>query len=283
MSQFRWLIREPLVHFLLIAGAVFIVYTLMFEPETAAVEPDQVTIGPEQVEQVAARFRATWRRPPTRVELDGLIDGIVREEILVREAQALSMDVGDTIIRNRLTQKMTFLIESAAGARQPTEAELRAHFEANAEAYAEDARIGFEQIFLGERPDAAQIEAIRVALAEGQAPGDLGQRTLLPPGMSASVQTAIDGTFGSGFFAALETLAPGAWAGPVRSGFGVHFVRVAEIRRGGLPAFETVRDRVVADWRTEMTQEMVESVYGELRDRYTVTRPTEVEIESVLQ
>jgi hypothetical protein len=58
-------------------------------------------------------------------ELRGLVDARVREEVLYREALAMGLDQGDSVVRNRLGQKLEFLIEDLAAAREPSEATRR--------------------------------------------------------------------------------------------------------------------------------------------------------------
>ena len=64
-----------------------------------------------------------WRRPPTGEELTRLVTDHLREEVLAREAMALELDVGDTVIRRRLAQKMAFLLDDTIQVAEPPEAE----------------------------------------------------------------------------------------------------------------------------------------------------------------
>ena len=60
----------------------------------------------------------------------GLIADHLKEEVLAREARELQLDVGDTVVRRRLAQKMAFLLEDTVRASEPPEAELRALYDA---------------------------------------------------------------------------------------------------------------------------------------------------------
>ncbi|MCX7345824.1 MAG: hypothetical protein NTU78_08805 [Alphaproteobacteria bacterium] len=83
------LIREPLVHFLLLAGLIFTTYALV----AGRVETEEaIVVTPAKIEQMAAIFARTWQRPPTSDEMKGLIDDYVKEEIYVREAMRLGID-----------------------------------------------------------------------------------------------------------------------------------------------------------------------------------------------
>lgn len=92
-----------------------------------------ITLTDEQVGALAARWDAQWGRPPTGRELRGLIDEAVREEILYREALRRGLDRGDPIVRRRLAQKMTFMLEDGSPPPEPAAREVEEHFAANAE------------------------------------------------------------------------------------------------------------------------------------------------------
>ena len=71
-------------------------------------------------------FQSQWRREPTPQELNRLVENKVQEEILYREALAMGLDKDDTIVKRRMAQKMRFLAEDVAAAREPDTASSRA-------------------------------------------------------------------------------------------------------------------------------------------------------------
>jgi len=85
----RKLLREPLIHFLVLGAILFLVFDLTSETDRPGER--RIVVTPEQVDQLAARFSRTWLRPPTPGELDGRIERYVRSEIFYREAQAMGL------------------------------------------------------------------------------------------------------------------------------------------------------------------------------------------------
>ncbi|MEM1429131.1 MAG: peptidylprolyl isomerase [Pseudomonadota bacterium] len=265
------LLKQPLLHFLLIGAAFFGLFAVIDDSPDLPDRP-QIVVSEQDALWLAGQFQATWRRPPTPDELSGLVEEYVREEIYVREALALGLDQGDTIVRRRLRQKMEFLSEAGAEAATPDEAALRAHFDENADQFRAAPRVAFLQILLPpERPEAA--DEVRASLAAGADPEALGQRTLLPHAIPPSTRSAVDGTFGTGFFDAVALLSPGEWAGPVTSGYGAHLVRLDAAEPGALPPFEEVRDRVELDWRADMADRLRTERFDTLSAQYDVVRP----------
>lgn len=268
-SFLRRLLREPLLHFLLIGAAIFTLAGLG-ESGGPAEEPDRIVLTKADQDRIQKRFQATWRRSATPDEMARLVEDAVREEIYVREARALGLDRGDAAVRQRLRQKMTFLITSAASAETPSDDVLRAYFQENPEAYRGRSRISFEQVFLGEAPGEDAVQSALTALRGGGDPDQIGQRTLMPPAMRLSSKDAIDATFGTGVFAALEDLPTGEWGGPVQSGFGVHLIRVTERQDAVVPEFATVREQVLRDWLKAEAERFEADAYQRMLDRYDV-------------
>ena len=76
-------------------------------------------------------MKRTSGRAPSAQELDKAVDAYVREEVLNREARALGFDRDDSIVRQRLAQRMEFIATADVDARTPTDAELREFFQKN--------------------------------------------------------------------------------------------------------------------------------------------------------
>lgn len=278
----KWF-KEPLLHFLLIGAAIFLFFELTnpSEPDTASTK--SITVSDQQVEQLAARFETTWSRAPTMAELKLLIDAYLREEILSQEARALSMDQGDAVIRQRLVQKMQFLIDSTAAAAPPTDAQLQEFFADNADRYTPNPELSFEQIYLGEAPSTDEIDQTLTALRSGADPTTLGRRIMLPDHLRGVGPRPVDSAFGNGFFSQLEALATNEWTAPIRSGFGLHAVRLLHITPAQTPAFEAVRDRVESDWKQEAAKKLSDDVYEELRAAYLINQPDDAALSELIK
>jgi hypothetical protein len=116
------LLREPLLHFLLLGGAIFAVHALLAR-DAAGRDPIVVTRG--RIESLVAQFVTAHGRPPDPAERTALIDDWVREEILCREAVSLGLDREDAVIRDRLRQKMEFVGGPSGDSTEAREARYR--------------------------------------------------------------------------------------------------------------------------------------------------------------
>lgn len=283
MNMFQKIIHEPLLHFLLIGAAIFLYYGAVAAPSDNTKPDKEIVVTTAQAEQLAALFQKSWRRPPTRAEMDALIETYIREEVLVQEALALSMEKNDAIIKRRLVQKMKFLIDSATGAKTPSEIELKNFFEKNRQNYATEPLIVFEQVFLGNSPDTQEISDALTQLSTGADPNNVGTRSLLPPIIGPAMPAYVDGTLGTGVFANLEGLELGKWNAPVVSGFGVHAVRIIDLQSAVVPELEAVRERVEADWKAEISESITENMLAQMRLTYEIKRPAEDDLAGFLE
>lgn len=271
MNRLRALLREPLLHFLVLGAALFLLHGLIAGRDG----PAEFTVSAGQVQRLADGWQRVWRRPPSAAELAALIEDHLREEVLYREALALGLDQDDTIIRRRLRQKMEFIGGDVAPP-EPGEADLQAYLAAHPERFREPARLAFRQVFLDrERPD-AEAEAGRLltrvaAYGTGPVPATLGDPTLLAADHAAITEPEVEAMFGPAFAAALLQAPVGRWSGPVASPYGLHLVLVRERAPGRLPPLDEVREAVRRAWQAARAQEAGEAFYRELRARYQVT------------
>jgi hypothetical protein len=268
----RTLVREPLVHFLVLGAAVFGLFALV-DDSPSPVAANQLVLTEDDARRLVAEFEATWRRPPTVEALDFMIGERLREEVYVREALALGLDRDDAVIRRRLQLKMEFLTESGAEAVLPDDAMLQTHLDAHPERFAEPELVAFEQILLDDGVSAEEVDLVEARLNRGADPGAAARPTLLPPAFRPSSSQIVDGTFGTGFFGALEGLPLDVWTGPVESALGRHLVRVLERQDGRLPSLSEVRDRVEQDWRATFAEKLRQERFEALLARYEVVRP----------
>ena len=168
-----------------------------------------------------------WRRPPTDEELTGLVADHLKEEVLAREAKALELDVGDTIVRRRLAQKMAFLLDDTIRTAEPPEAELRALYETRPDLVRTPARVSFSQVFFRREQGDGRARASLAALSDAAAiPDEQGDRLLLGDTFADQDEQALTNLFGASFAQAVLALPVGRWSGPVESGYGLHLVKV---------------------------------------------------------
>ena len=274
-SLMKNLVREPLVHFLLLGALIFGTFKII---SRETIEPGKILITQGRIESLEIAFSRTWRRPPTASELEGLIRDYVREEVFAREAVALSLDKDDTIIRRRLRQKLEFVSEDVAAHAEPTDEQLSAYLKEHADAFRGDRRFTFRQVYLNpqqrganHRRDTLQLLAQLRRLGGQTDISALGDSLLLENEFKGIAAAEVVKQFGEQFAATLAEMPVGQWQGPIESGFGVHLVLMAERTDGSMPALEDVRAAVRREWINARRLEANEKFYRTLLQRYSVT------------
>jgi hypothetical protein len=276
----RWL-REPLLHFLLLGAGVFTVFHFAQPGQDAEPSAKQIQLSLGELTQMALQFKSQWKREPTMQEFDFLLESRVREEVLYREALALGLDKDDTVVRRRLAQKMQFIAEDVAAAREPTAAELKHWFDKHRAEFAQPNRVSFRHLYFSPdsrgartRDDAAKALAKLAGQPEDtKLAGSLADPFMFQDYYRDRAPEQMSKEFGPQFALAVAKLPRGTWQGPVESGLGWHLVFVDTVIPGGVPAFEEVEPEVMAAWLEEQKALGWRKAYQDMRAKYTVLLP----------
>ena len=276
------LLREPLFHFLLIGALLFGLYGLTQSGHPAAVAPSkEIRLSIGEITQLTQLFQSQWRRLPTQQELERLVDNKVQQEILYREALALGLDKDDEIVKRRMAQKMQFLAEDVAAAREPTTAELSAWFDKNRARFGQPPRLSLRHLYFSpDRRGARARDDAQQALAQlagqpvdAKIASSLADAFMFQEYYRDRTPEFLGKEMGPQFALAVARLAPGSWAGPIESGFGWHLVFVDSVIAGRVPAFEEIEADVKTAWLAEQKALAGEKAYKAMRAKYTVLLP----------
>ena len=268
------LLKEPLFQFLVLGAALFGLFHLVGNRKADA--PEKIVVSSARIDNLADGFARTWRRPPGKEELQGLIDDYIRDEVFYREGRAAGLDRDDVIIRRRVRQKMEFFAEDAS-VPEPSEAELAAYLAVNPERFKTEDRLTFRHVFLSATRrgaaigrDSQQVSNTLVLAAATADVAAIGDPFLLGEEFHAVSLTELEGIFGDVFAKRVSVMEQGRWQGPIPSSFGQHFVYVSERIQGGVPPLDAIRDAVHREWSNARRLEAEQKLYRSLRERYEI-------------
>ncbi len=276
----KTLLREPLVHFVVMGAVLFLVFGLSsgrggMQVGRAGQTSGRIVVTPGNISQLAAGFERSWKRAPSESELEGLIEDYVRDEVYYREALAMGLDREDAVIRRRLRQKLEFLSEDLEALDPPTDKTLQSFLDEHADEFRVEPLIAFRQVYVdSDRRGGAALEHARRVLADlraGAPSATLGDPMLLAPELGLSRLTKVAARFGDDFAEALLEVPLGVWQGPVRSSYGLHLVEVIERVAGYSPDLGEVREAVQREWLAARKAEIKEQVYRKFRQHYSIT------------
>ena len=265
----RRLLREPLVHFLVLGVLLFLLYGWARDGFLEA--PEEIVVSSWQLESMKVQFQRTWQRPPTLAELQGLVDSWVREEVFYREGLAAGLERDDPIVRRRVAQKIEFMFDVAPPA-PATDAELQSWLETHADRYAIESRYSLRQVYFDPARHGEKLDQIIAgALHELEAGRPVtGDPTLLPATLDDAAASDIEAQFGPEFAGSLKDLAVEGWHGPLRSPFGLHIVELSASVPPRPAKLEEARVAVERDLAAARRDKAKEAYYEKLRAKYTV-------------
>lgn len=252
------LLREPLLHFFVIALAAFGIRQAMTPVESEIVIDQALVDGLRRVGGVGSGAEQSDAV---------LVDAWLRDELLFREALAMGLERGDEIVRRRLVLKMETILSALD--REPSEEELLSFLAGNSSDFVTHANVSLDHVFFSrDHRDHAHADAL-LAQQQESPTGDsfmLGAREI------RRTPEQLDQRFGARFGQDVEALEGDGWLGPVESRYGWHLVRITERNASSAPALDAVRGLVEAAWREEQREERLRSAVEALQQRTRIER-----------
>jgi peptidyl-prolyl cis-trans isomerase C len=270
------LLREPLIHFLAIAAVLVGAYQLNARRH----DPFRIVMTEERVNQLAESYRLQFGVTADPKLREALVRKDFEDEVLYRQALALKLDEGDEIIRRRLIQKMQFVTHDRQAPPEPTPAELDRYFLVHRERYRKPPAGTFTHVFFS-----TDVDGEAAARARAQSHIDRLNRdgTLRAPtagdafpdlyDFSAYEPPQVTRVFGQTEFSrAVFSVPLGRWAGPFRSAYGWHLLRVDTRQSSIDSSFEQARDRVRGDYLREIQDTANGTAVATLKAQFRLIR-----------
>jgi hypothetical protein len=245
--------RDPLFHFLLLGGLLFV--ALSWLDTTAPAE--RIVITASRIAELSRAAELMQGRPPSQAEIERLVAAAVREEVYYREALARGLDIDDTVVRQRMIEKMRELTENLIEP-VPPDADLEAWFNDNAAVFQIPEQISFDQVFFNDIDDAQAV------LNEGTDPSAAGEATPLSDRYQSADAARIRTLFGEAFADTVFAAGMNAWIGPLESGVGWHLVRVFDRSSARDPDYAEIEDRVREAFAAERLARANQAAFAEL-------------------
>lgn len=292
MTILRRLLKEPVVHFV-VAGAIFYgILTIFSEPNAGGGELDdtQITVNRDNL-LTFMQFRSNAFDAESFAlalaemgdeELEELIDAYIDEEVLYRESVSLNLNESDYIIRQRMVQKMQFLLGDIAGGEAAfTEEELQTYFDENRDVWLVQPSATFTHVFFdstrrGDEQARLDAQALLTDFNERQvgfndAAGEGDRFPFLRNYVERTLEY-VQGQFGVNFASTLASMdASEQWQGPVRSEYGWHIIMITSRLDARYPDLDEVRTDVERDYIRERSDQLLKDITRSVRDRYEVT------------
>ena len=187
---------------------------------------------------------------------------LVNEAVVLHEARALSTGAESVQLAVRLV--FDAVVESVT----VTESELRAHHAANADRFRRPASCRVRHILVADESTARDLLR-RIAAGEDMALlAEAHSLDEASRSRGGDLGTLVQGTFAGAFEDAAFGAAVGCPAGPVRTEFGWHVLRVESRMAAGVRPYEQARPAIAAD--------LLAAARGQAFDRWLLARRAEI-------
>lgn len=259
----RRLLREPLLHFMLLGALIFVVY----QWRQGGGQGDTLVVPQATVDMLVSKYRKTWLREPTRDEVQQAVEQHVANQLFAEQAFEMGMHLDDPVVARRMRMKMELLNDLTVT--PPTESEVSAYFEKNKGKYSRGVTYTFQHRYFGSDIEADKLKAIAAKLAES---GDVNSApSLFSDRYADTSDIQVARAFGSAFVEQLAPLTLNTWHGPLSSPLGWHFVNVTERVEAEPPSLEAVYQQVERDALNKKREQVGQAQLQALLASKTIT------------
>ena len=142
-------LHEPLVHFLIFGGCIYIYYQIISpnQVETAqAFQKQKVVLNKEEIAKLQQDYEQEFHKTPNPTILTLLQQQLYRKKVLLKEAYALQLYKNDKKIDALLLQKIDFILQKQESAKDIDESDLQKYYHKHIQDYSHRKSISFLHI-----------------------------------------------------------------------------------------------------------------------------------------
>ena len=227
-----------------------------------------IYISEEEVYSLLNTWALQVGRNPNPDEAKAVIDNLIEEEILYREALRLGLDANDQIIKRRLAQKLMFLKQESRGEKLKDEEVLNFYNE-NKEKYEIPRQFDFTHLFFAKDSNgsARAVEAERLLKKSQEIRSDV---FFLGKNFTNKSVKELKKDFGALFAQAFTNLEINEWSEPIESTYGSHLVKIIGIQPERMPSLEEIKPRVLIDLDLQKKDSALSEYLNNLKDEYEI-------------
>ena len=284
------LIQQPLLHFLLLGIALFLIFNYGAAKQGGLTGNKSIIIDRDSLLTFMQYRNQAFNQQYFSQQLDAmneeerqnLINGLVREEALYREALAMHLEENDYVIRQRLIQKLEFLTQGFITARSGlTEADIKSYYAENKHEYYEQPSVTFTNVFFDyelHSPEQArtlaektqrELNDNKVSFSDGIQYGD---RFLYYSNYVERTPDYVASHFGVDVADAIFRLTSddSHWYGPFESQYGLHLIMLTATVPGRFPELAEIYERVKDNAEQAMVSRKTETAINDIINNYNV-------------
>lgn len=269
-TKIKRYIKEPLIHFLVFGGLIFLYYHLSDQKYEEA-ESYDILIDKRNISHLKTTYQLNWNKEPDQETLDELIEEEILTEIYLREAKRLNMHQDDEIIRRRLKQKFEFLLADISTNITPTRDDLENYYKQNQNKFLSEKKISFRHFYYSYENKNVQPDLESLSSDIKTPDNHENSNFHIPSIQSNKDKFDINRTFGNAFAEAIFAIDKTGWLrNDIKSGFGNHLVYIEGIESSTVIPYEKAENRIRKKWMMDQQQKANAQIKEELLAKYNV-------------
>lgn len=230
---------------------------------------NEIYISDSELTNLLLTWKSQVGREPTAIEATNIINNLVEEEILYREALKLGLDNEDRIIKRRLAQKITFLKQETLS-KQPSEEALKSFYNLNKNKYFVQPLYSFTHLYFSKESESKKrAENALKELIQNKTPNNTDPFFLGKEFYKNSTDEIIR-NFGKSFTNILNKLILNQWSGPYESFYGHHLILLNSYKEGFDPGWVEIKNQVLNDYFLQTKEEAIQKYLEEIKSEYKV-------------
>lgn len=231
-------------------------------------ENKDIFISDQEITSLINAWESQVGRKPTGDEISRIINNLVNEEILYREAISLGLDKEDRIIKRRLAQKISFLKQESI-INKPSGDEIRSFYDLNKDRYYIYPTFTFTHHFFSNENNSLD--------RANQAILDINNNLIISSDVfflgknfaEINLQ-GIESNFGKGLNNAFNNPRLDKWIGPYESAFGHHLLYISDVSEGYHPEIKDIYKELEVDFIKLQREVAVDNFIKEVKAEYSV-------------
>lgn len=238
------IIKEPLLHFLLLGGLLYYLYTLNAVKEVSPInKKENIYISKEKINLLTKKFEKNFEVNATTDIVSLLILQEQRKNMLLKEAYKLKLYRDDKKVDEILLKKINFIINAEAKTKEPTEKRLQEYYKKNINNYSKREMISFYIIQFHQLPKqkSEQFYMLIKNLKDFHTLKQVKMKTV--PELKA--------TYGSYFADKIIKLKKSSWSKAIPTKSGIAFIYICDYEVSQAYLFDDVEERVYEDYKNE--------------------------------
>jgi parvulin-like peptidyl-prolyl isomerase len=259
------ILKEPLIHFLIIGASLFFIYSLV--NNTAPQDNNKVYVSKNQLNKIYDAWVDKTGKSPNKMQKKKLLDEYIQDEILFREAKAKGLDKNDHVIRKHLAKKIKFIFDDSTVLKKATDEELKEIYKKEVSLFKTNENISFNQIVFTKDTKNIEIEAQklldRLKDSKSSKVSTIGKKVDLS-------KESVEKIFSKEFTNRIFNLKLNTWQGPFQTKYGLHLVNIHSIIKNKTPSFEDMKNKLEIKYTKEQLIQANKVFYENLYKKYEI-------------